>query len=31
LITDRWKLKDAAKAYVKFDKQQMGKGMLLPG
>jgi len=30
IISDRWKLKDAAKAYAKFDKQQMGKGMLLP-
>ncbi len=31
IITDRWKLKDAAEAYAKFDMQQMGKGMLLPG
>ncbi len=31
IITDKWKLSDAATAYAKFDKQQMGKGMLLPG
>lgn len=31
IITDRWKLKDAAEVYAKFDMQQMGKGMLLPG
>ncbi len=30
VITDRWKLSDAEAAYTKFDKQQMGKGMLLP-
>ena len=30
IITDKWKLAEAAAAYGKFDKQQMGKGMLLP-
>ncbi|MGI9476182.1 MAG: zinc-dependent alcohol dehydrogenase family protein [Hyphomicrobiaceae bacterium] len=30
IITDRFKLSDAVGAYQKFDKQQMGKGMLKP-
>lgn len=30
LITDHFKLSDAVEAYKKFDKQQMGKGMLKP-
>lgn len=30
LITDHFKLSDAVGAYEKFDKQQMGKGMLTP-
>jgi threonine dehydrogenase-like Zn-dependent dehydrogenase len=30
LITDRFKLSEAARAYEKFDKQQMGKGMIAP-
>jgi threonine dehydrogenase-like Zn-dependent dehydrogenase len=30
LITHRFKLDDAVKAYQQFDKQQMGKGMLIP-
>jgi threonine dehydrogenase-like Zn-dependent dehydrogenase len=31
IITDRWPMSRAEEAYTKFDKQQMGKGMLLPG
>jgi threonine dehydrogenase-like Zn-dependent dehydrogenase len=30
LITHRFKLDDAISAYQQFDKQQMGKGMLIP-
>ncbi len=30
IVTDRWKLSEAKTAYEKFDRQQMGKGMLLP-
>ena len=30
LITDHFKLSDAVAAYQKFDKQQMGKGMIKP-
>jgi threonine dehydrogenase-like Zn-dependent dehydrogenase len=31
LITHRFELADAAAAYQQFDKQTMGKGMILPG
>jgi threonine dehydrogenase-like Zn-dependent dehydrogenase len=30
LITESFKLEDAARAYEKFDKQTMGKGMIIP-
>jgi threonine dehydrogenase-like Zn-dependent dehydrogenase len=30
LITHRFKLKDAVNAYAQFDKQTMGKGMIIP-
>lgn len=30
LITDRWTLDQIAEAYQKFDKQEMGKGVIVP-
>ncbi|MCL4766889.1 MAG: zinc-binding dehydrogenase [Hyphomicrobiaceae bacterium] len=31
LITERYRLEDAAAAYERFDRQNTGKGMILPG